>query len=199
MCLSLGLYASYPNDESQNLDSIRWKRGFIITLRGDTIHGKVKINDFLDGYYDFQRVVSFADSKGITPYRPDDLRSFSYLDGKSMVTMQSVSSPEGDGRVFLRLYYSGDCKVYGLVITEIKASNDVPAGGGLTHSSLFPTEKKYIQVGGSQFYKLKRIGFKKCMQAIFASCPHILSGLDSKVYTYDNLQDLIRDYNKGLK
>jgi hypothetical protein len=199
ICFSLAVHAGHPNEEAKNLDSKRWKSGFIVTLKGDTINGKIKINDFLDGYYDFQRLVSFIDGKGTSQYTPNDLSSFSFNENQSMVTMQSVSSPEGDGHVFLRLYYSGGCKVYGFVITEIKGSNAVPAGGGLIRSSLIPTEKKYIQVGGSQFYQLKRVGFKKCMQEAFASCPRILSGLDSKAYSYDNLQALVSDYNRGLK
>jgi hypothetical protein len=195
ICLSLGLRASHPNEEAKNLDSKRWKNGFIVSLRGDTLHGKIKINDFMDGYYDYQHLVSFIDSRGTSQFTPDDLSSFSYNGSEGNVTMQSVSSPDGDGHVFLRLYYSGRCKVYGFTKSEIKGSNDGHAGEGFIRSSLIPTEKKYIQVGGSQFYPVKRAGFKKCMEEVFASCPRILSRIDSREYTYDNLQAMVNDYN----
>ena len=170
-------------------------------LSGDTIHGKVKIIDFMDGYYDYQRQVSFRDQKNATQYTPDELASFSYEDKNDMVTLQSVSSPEGDGHIFLRRYYTGACKVYGMTISEIKGSTDMGPGkgDGLIHSSLIPSEHKYIQIGGSQFYLLKRVNFKRNMKEIFASCPHILSGLDSRQYTYENLQALVNDYNSGRR
>jgi hypothetical protein len=196
---SLAVHAGHPNKEAKNSDSKRWKNGFVVTLSGDTLHGKVKINDYLDTYYDYQRLLSFRDGHGTTQYTPNDLRSFSYIDNQSTATMQSVSSPEGDGRVFLRLYCSGSCKVYGFVITGIKGSHGAEAGDGLVRSSLIPTEKKYMQIGGSQFYQFKRGNFKKCMQEAFASCPHILSRLNSKAYTYDNIQALVDDYNRGIK
>jgi hypothetical protein len=199
ICLSFCLRASHPNSEAKNTDPKRWKKGFIVTLRGDTIHGTVRINDFLDPYYDYQRMVSFKDQKGTAQYSPNDLNSFSYEDQANPVTLQSVSSPDGDGHIFLRLYYSGSCKVYGYTITEIKGSNATPAGNGTVRSSLIPTEKKYIQVGGSQFYQFKRTSFKKCMEEAFASCPRILSGLNSRAYTYDNLQVLVRDYNTMVR
>ena len=195
---SLSLRAGHPNEESKNTDLKRWKSGFIVTLQGDTVKGSIKVNDFLDTYYDFQHMLSFRDSRGTTQYSPNDLASYSYHDQNNTVTMQSVSSPEGDGRVFLRLYYSGGCKVYGYVVTEMKGANGDISGSGMLRSSLIPNEKKYLQVGGSQFYQLKRIGFKKSMEDAFASCPRILSGLAARTYTYDNLQALVQDYN-GLK
>lgn len=196
---SLAVHAGHPNEEAKNTDSKRWKNGFIVTTTGDTLHGKVKINDYMDTYYDFQRLVSFRDGRGTTQYTPNDLSSFSYSDNQSTATMQSVSSPEGDGRVFLKLYYSGSCKVYGFVISDINGANGAKAGDGVVRSSLIPTEKKYMQVGGSQFYQFKRGNFKKCMQDAFAFCPRILSGLDAKRYTYDTVQALVDDYNKGIK
>lgn len=199
ICFSQAALAGHPNEEAKNTDSKRWKNGFVVTSNGDTLRGKIKVNDYLDTYYDYQRLMSFRDSRGTTQYTPNDLSSFSYSDNQNNVTMQSVSSPEGDGHVFLRLYYSGTCKVYGFVITEIKGSHGMSTGDGIVHSSLIPTEKKYMQIGGSQFYQFKRGNFKRCMQEAFASCPHILSGLDSKAYTYDNIQALVSDYNKGIK
>ena len=201
LCLGLRSQAT-PTDEEKNTDNKRWKNGFIVNLQGDTIRGKVKITDFLDVYYDYQRKLEFKDHSGITEYTPTELNSFSYYaDRDSMVTLQSVSSPEGDGHVFLKLYFTGVCKVYGFMITDLKPGNQSTSqkGDGLIHSSLFPSEKKYIQIGGSQFFPLKRFGFKRDMREVFAACPHILSRIETKEYTYDNWQTLIRDYNCGCK
>jgi len=199
ICLTHGLKAAHPNTDSKSSDTKRWRAGFVVTLNGDTMRGMVKINDYLDKHYDFQRLVAFSANGANTQYDPTQLQSFSYADNQNTVTMQSVSSPEGDGHVFLHLYYSGSCKVYGFMITEIKGANNNPAGDGIVHSSLFPTEKKYLQVGGSQFYQLKRVNFKKCIQEAFAGCPRIQARISDKAYSYDNLQALVDDYNKGLK
>jgi hypothetical protein len=199
LVIGLCTYAG-ADDETKDTDPKRWKNGFIVTLMGDTIAGKIKTTDFLDVYYDYQHQLAFKSSKGIAQYSPDQLKSFSYYEEKdSAVTLQSVSSPDGDGRVFLRLYYTGACKVYGFIVTEIKGASLGPEQGGLLRGSLFPTERKYIQIGGSQFFQFKRIGFKKNMKEIFVSCPHILSGLDEKKYTYENWPELVRDYNCGRK
>jgi hypothetical protein len=196
LCLSLSLLSAGPEDETKGTDYKRWKNGFVITLKGDTIHGKIKTTDFLDVYYDYQRLVSFKDPKGIIEYSPNDLTSFSYEEEKGFVTLQSVSSPEGDGHVFLKLYCSGICKVYGMMINEIKGKGqDIGQAESQIHSSLIPTEKKYIQLRGSQFYPLKRIGFKKNMEDIFSTCPRIVQGLESKIYTFDNWKTLVKDYN----
>ena len=201
--LCAGLYAyARPNEEDKKADSKRWKRGFIVDLKGDTIIGKIKITDFLDVYYDYQRKLDFKAQKEVKSYSPDELNSFTFsADKDSLVTYQSVSSPQGDGKVFLRLYFNGSCKVYGFVISELKPGNlsTSQKGDGLIHSSLFPTERKYIQIGGSQFFILKRLGFKRDMREVFASCPRILAGLEAKEYTYDNWQKLISDYNRGVK
>lgn len=199
--IGLCSFAALPNDESNSADAKRWRRGYIVTPKGDTMEGKIKIPDFLDVYYDYQRTVSFRDSKGTIEYSPTELSSFSYYEGKdSLITLQSVSSPEGDGHVFLKLYYSGDCKVYGYTITELKgAGGNIGTSDSPMRSSLIPNEKKYIQIKGSQFYQMRRIGFKRSMIEVFAGCPHIVANLEMKVYTYDNWPSMIKEYNCGCK
>jgi|GEM_PF-1780968 len=201
LCLSLILRAELPTDDTKNSDQKRWRNGYIVNLKGDTIQGRIKVNDFLDVNYDYQRTVAFRDATGTTEYTPNDLQAFSYTEDKNTsVYLQSVSSPEGDGHVFLKVYYTGACKVYGLIVTEIKGDHTLPgAQDGSFRSSLIPQEKKYIQVGGGQFYQIKRLGFKRSMQEVFASSPRILSALEAKQYTYENWQTLVTDYNNGLK
>jgi hypothetical protein len=100
----------------------------------------------------------------------------------------------------MKIYYTGDCKVYGFMVTELKGASGVPGGAdGLMRSSLIPNEKKYIQIKGSQFYQMRRLGFKRSMIEVFASCPHIVANLEMKVYTYDNWQSMVREYNCGCK
>src|SRR5579871_2209475 len=146
------------NAKAGDDDPKRWKKGFVITYSGDTIRGKVKINDYLDINYDCQHILDFKDSKGIiVHYYPESLTSFFYYEGKDSTTQpgmyESVSNPWGQGRVFLRAYCYGTCKVYGLAITELKGDND---RSNVMHAPLIPTEKKYIQLRGSQFYPLTR-------------------------------------------
>ncbi len=187
---------------AQNDEPYRWKNGFILMLSGDTMAGKIKTNDFLDVHYDFYHNVSFKDRKEvITHYTPDDLISFSYVDDRDsihqMVTMESRSSPQGDGHFFMRLYCTGSCKVYAYTISEIKGAGQ--GENNTVRSSLVPTEKKFIQVRGSDFIPLKRISFKKIMKTVFADCPTIISRINAKVYTYDNWLALINYYNSGCK
>jgi hypothetical protein len=198
--MGLGLRAAHPKDATKNTepaktnDSKRWKKGFIVTLRGDTVEGKIKALDFLDVYYDYQKVVSFKDVKGISQFTPNELSSFSfYEDANNAVTLQAVSSPEGNGRAFLKTYASGPCKVYGMTIKEVKGNT---TASGNENSSLISREKKYIQIKNSQFFPLKRAGFRKNMKEVFASYPKIVAGLNSKTYTYKKWQALVKDYNQ---
>lgn len=198
--MGLGLYAAHPkdavksNEPAKTNDSKRWKKGFIVTLKGDTVEGKIKTMDFLDVYYDYQRVVTFKDSKGISQYTPNELGSFSfYEEANNAVTLQAVSSPEGNGKAFLKTYATGQCKVYGLTIKEVKGG---ATASGEQNSSLISREKKYIQIKNSQFFPLKRAGFRKNMKEVFASYPKIVAGLNSKTYTYKKWQALVRDYNQ---
>ena len=190
--------ATVATEISKTPDSKRWKAGFIVSLKGDTLQGKIKTLDFLDIHYDYQRVVAFKDIKGITQYSPNQLKSFSFYESaNSLVTLQAVSSPEGDGLAFLKLYYTGVCKVYGLTIKEVRtaAANEYAP----SQPSMIPTEKKFIQIKNSQFFPIKRAGFKKNMKEVFAAYPRIVAGLDSKKYTYEKVEALVRDYNLQYK
>ena len=206
LCLYLIVWASGralgPDGEKQDTDQKRWRTGFVVTARGDTVRGMIKVPHFLDVNYDYQRSLTFRDRRGaFSQYGPYDLASFSYHDdrdtGRPLVTMQSVSSPQGDGLVFMRLYLSGVCRVYGYTETEQKGGSFGP-GTDLTRSSLLPSEKKYIQIRGSQFYHLRGVGFKKNMKEFFSECPLIQQRLDDKTYTYDNWQTMVKDYNSGI-
>jgi len=202
--LSIGLRAELPRPidatkatavATKTPDSKRWKDGYIVTLKGDTIQGKIKVLDFLDANYDYQKTVAFKDSKGVLQqYSPIDLKSFSFSEGpnNSMATLQSVSRPDGTGRAFLRIYYSGQCKVYGVTIKDVNNAVEVPD----QQYSMVTKEKKYIQVQNSQFFPIQRAGFKKNMKEVFASNPRILNGLNSGEYTYKTWQVLVMDYNK---
>jgi hypothetical protein len=181
-------------------DPKRWKKGLVITFGGDTIRGRVKINDYLDINYDCQHTLAFKDSTGVTKYYfPESITSFFYYEGQDISSplgmYESVSNPWGDGRVFLRAYCSGTCRVYGQTITELKGDRD---RGDVMHAPLIPVEKKYIQVRGGNFVLLKRTGFKEAMKEIFAECPLIISRLESKAYTYGNWQEMVNDYNRGI-
>jgi hypothetical protein len=88
------------------------------------------------------------------------------------------------------------CRVYGITISEAQdVQNNMGYAQRAVRLSLIPTEKKYIQINGSQFYPLKKMGFKKNMKEIFSSCQPIVDGLETKRYTFDNWQTLIADYN----
>jgi hypothetical protein len=190
--------------ERNTPDYARWKKGFVVTLAGDTIKGKVRANDYFDLYYDCQRKVSFENKKGYTShYTPGELASFCYYDDRDsvpqLITMLSISDPGGRGHIFSRLYCYGDCKVYGCVETAIRPVNtDMNVSIANTRSSILASEKKYIQLGHHEFYPLKMIGFKKNMKELFAMCPVIISRLDAKVYTYENWQAMVKDYNCGV-
>ena len=181
-------------------DPKRWKKGFVVTFSGDTIRGRVKINDYLDVNYDCQHTLEFKDQSGkAMHYFPESLQCFFYYEGQDSTSQpgmyQSVSNPWGQGRIFLRAYCYGTCKVYGQAITELKGEVD---RSSVMHAPLIPTEKKYVQIRGSQFYPLTRSGFKKTMKEIFSDCPLIISRLDSKEYTYSNWQVMVNDYNRGI-
>lgn len=197
LCTALHIHAQ--DDKKINEDDVqhkKWKPGFIVTLGGDTVKGRIKLTNYFNApFYDFQYKVFFENEHGITThFIPDSLRSFSYeeeKDGKPY--LQSYVSVEFfddtiNSRVFLKLYKDGLCKVYGLTTTAWN-----PINGGYLR-----IEHKYIEIGSSGFFDLRLIGFKKEMKKLFAKCPVILSRLDSKVYTFDNWETMLNDYSHGI-
>jgi hypothetical protein len=201
LCFSLGIYAQ---SNSTNPDEAkRWKNGFIITLHDDTVRGKIKSLQFMDTYYDYQRKVAFEYDGQITEYLPVDIKMFSFYDAAErnpeQITLEAVSDPrESGGHIFSRVYCTGACKVYGYTVTLTRESESMMGVARDAAPPLLASEKKYIQLGGSEFFPLKMIGYKKIMKEIFAMCPVILSRLDAKQYTYDNWQALVKDYNCGV-
>jgi hypothetical protein len=138
-------------------------------------------------------VVAFRDQKGIAQYTPNELRSFSFYDeANAATTLRAVSNPDGSGRAFLKEYMAGTCKVYGMTVKDARGGS---YNAGDVSSSFVTTEKKYIQIKNSQFFPLKRSGFRKHMKEVFADCPSIVAGLNSGQYTFHKWQALVKAYN----
>ncbi len=200
LCLSTSIHAQ---SNSTNPDEAkRWKPGYIVTLHDDTVQGKIRALQFMDPYYDYQRKVSFEHDGVISEYLPVDIKGFSFDDlaekNREIITLESVSDPrEGGGHIFSRIYCTGACKVYGYTITLSRESESMMSSGKAA-PSLMAIEKKYLQLGRSEFYPLRMIGFKKSMKEIFVMCPKIIAKLENKEYTYDNWQAMVKDYNCGI-
>ncbi|MCW3125789.1 MAG: hypothetical protein JWO03_1447 [Bacteroidetes bacterium] len=201
LCLSMSIHAQ--SNSSNPDEAKRWKPGFIITLHDDTVYGKIKSLQFLDTYYDYQRKVAFEHEGVISEYLPVDIKLFSFDDlaekNREQITLEAVSDPrEGGGHIFSRILCNGACRVYAYTITLTRESESMMSTGKAIAPSLLATEKKYLQLGRSEFFPLKMIGFKKIMKEIFVMCPVILARLENKQYTYDNWKALVQDYNCGI-
>ncbi len=170
----------------------KWKPGFVVTVNGDTITGKMRDN-ISPPLYDMQYELAFDDQNSITKhFTPDSLSSFTLyrnhhdqIDTATYVTM-NIDDTE-IGHAFLRLCINGPCKVYGYTTV-------VPTG----LSSFSTVELKYIRVENGILESPRRIRFKKDMEALFSMCPIIISKLESEDYTFSNWGDMVRDYNRGL-
>lgn len=214
--LSLSTYGQSDSaDTRSGIDSShhkKWKYGFVIKLNGDTIKGKVKLPGiFGRENWDSWNKVSFEDKGGITTvYASKDIKSFTYYKDlgeiPDTITMISVDPPEQPGvkdKIFCKLYLDGPCKVFGYHITTgSPVSFGVSSGpfvvGGFNYAGYDMNERIYIQTRGSDAFQMKRIGFKKTMKEFFTNCPVIISKLNSKTYTYDNWEEMVKDYNRGI-
>lgn len=195
LCLNLHIQAQSDKNTKNpkgNTHHKKWVQCFLVTVKGDTIHGKIR--DMISPpFYDIQYNLPFDGPDGMTRnYTPDSLSSFTVFRNKKgeVDTATYVAMEIKDdliGHAFLRLYVDGPCKIYGY--TTVVAS-------GMTSFNI--VEYKYIRVGRGLMVPPKRFKFKKDMKEVFVECPLIISNLDSGDYTFDNWQDMVKDYNRGL-
>lgn len=170
----------------------KWKRGFVVTTKGDTITGRIK-NEIIPPFYDMQAEFSFDNENGVTKhYIPDSLRSFTYYDEQpakiDTATYVGVNLDDPTiGHAFFRLYLDAPCRIYGyktLVATGMSSTRLV--------------EYKYIRIGKGSFYPISRLGFKKNMKELFSGCPKIIDKIESETITIDNWEWMAQDYNHDI-
>ena len=201
--------------------------GFIVTNKGDTIHGKVRVTNRWNYLaYEFQDEVSFENKNGeIKEYTPDQLKCFGYVSegeaGMETTIMESTKNPvDTEKNAFCKLYINGPCKKYGYfvsseglssggfgkpIVPKFSRVEDYFISEGFSSDGfgkpMAPTfsrvEHYYIQVEGGNLVLISVIGFRKAMQKAFAMCPAILAKLKSGQINFDNWDQAVIAYNKG--
>ncbi len=193
LCIGLHIQAQNGKSKADDNDPKIWKQGFIVTKKVDTIAGKVRVPLIINSSFShFRYKISFESGNSITTqYTVNDLTAFSYYkDSDKRIdtfTYRTVCLPEEIddlGLFFCKLEADGACKIYSYITYT--------GYGGSAQ------EKICIQRGDSHIIPVQLIRFKKNMKELFEDCPLLVSKLDSRAYTYDNWEEMVRDYNYGL-
>ena len=208
LCMCLSIQAQSDSIQKKKENHKRWKQGFVVSLRGDTTCGKIRVTNMMNAFfYDFQDEVSFDDAKGVTfKYTPDELKSFSYYTddeaGIDTTTLVSIINPKDpQSRAFCKIYIDGPCKKYGYYITNVSGGAPMMGAGGMMMGggpSASRRELFYVQIGKSDLIQVKLIGFKKTMRKVFSDCPLILAKLESGAIDFYNWEAAVYAYNKGI-
>ena len=194
-CMNMAIQAqSDKNQPKHNKGSHhkKWKRGFVVTVKGDTIYGKLR-DKISPPFMDMQYDLAFDGPDGLTRhYTPDSINSFTLYRNKEeqtdTVTYVAIEVKDDQiGHALLRLYADGPCKIYGY--TTIVAT-------GMTSFTI--VEYKYIRIEKGLMVRPMRIRFKKDMKELFSMCPLIVSKLESGDYQFNNWPQMVSDYNHGM-
>lgn len=87
----------------------KWEPGFIISIKGDTLHGFLENNDIRANI----QFCNFRKSLEESPrqYGPQDVRGYRFSEGKFFITIH-VGSDEFEGPVFMEYLIKGQANIY---------------------------------------------------------------------------------------
>jgi hypothetical protein len=171
-----------------------FSEGYIVTLKNDTIKGKVK--DYYPARFSFApKKISFIDSSGIEKvYMPKDLSGYSKAD---MANYLSVDV--GNGKNFVKVEIDGF-----ITLLSIKGRGTstmfVPGGTGGMHpvsGGTYETETFYLyKKQDSAFLEVTKMGFKEWVANFVADYTKLKEMILNKELRYEDIEIIVKMYNK---
>ncbi len=167
---------------SSSLAQVKYYKGYVLLLNGDTLKGEIKKN--LKHEFDNFTKAAYRKSDGgeIKTFSPAKIKEYS-VDGVTFVSR----NVEGE-QVFIKRISAGAVNLYEAQI-EVYQMND------LKIKSDYYMEK----LGETGPIKIRSGKFKKQVQEVMSDNETIVKGLEDKTYDYENIVEVFNTYNKSAK
>ena len=173
----MGLYG-------QTNTSANTVKGYVITLKGDTVRGDIKINPKKEAEPYVK--VSVKNEKG-------EAKSFKAEKAKLYVAenITYVAKKFNDETFFFKVISTGAITLYELHYEEFSVAN--------ANEAVVKTDYFMEKSDGGELVKIKSGKFRKQVSDVMQDNEVIVQDINEKKYTYDNLQELFEEYNKQAK
>jgi hypothetical protein len=158
---------------------IKYFKGYVLMLNGDTLKGEVKKN--LKKEFDNFCRAAYRKSDGgeIKTFRPDKIKEYC-VDGVTFVSR----NVDGE-QVFVKRLSKGTMNLYEAQV-EVLQMNDLKVKSDY-----------YMEKEAGEFVKIKSGKFKKQITDAMGDNQEIVKGLEDKKYDYENIVELFNAYNKA--
>jgi hypothetical protein len=157
---------------------VKYFKGYVITLSGDSLIGEVKKNTKHE-FENFSKA-SFRKKEGseVKSYTPSKIKEYG-VDGTTFVSR----NVDGE-QVFVKRISKGTVNLYEsqvetMQMNEIKIKSDY-----------------YVEKAGGEFAKVRSSKFKKQMTDVMADNEEIVKALEEKKYDYENIVEVVNAYNQ---
>lgn len=162
---------------------VTFVKGYMITLKGDTVKGEVKINPKRLG--DNFTKLFFKDNEGVQKnYKPDKVKGYGY-EGKHF-----IAEKFGDEICFYKILAKGKVTLYEMVYEEYNVS-----------STYFKSEYYFSQEGDKEFTRIKQGKFKKQLSDVMKDNTEFIQNAteDEKKFEIEKVIDIVNQYNAWAK
>ena len=174
-----------------------FSEGYIITLKNDTIRGKVK--DYFPARFSLApRKIAFIDSTGVEKvYMPRDLSGYSKADIANYLSVnlgngKNFASIEIDGYItLLSLKSKGTSTMF--VPNGVGGMNTV--SGGSYNTEIFYLYKKQ----DGTFLEVTKMGFRDWVANFLADDTKLKEMIINKELRYDDIEIIVKMYNQWKK
>jgi hypothetical protein len=157
-------------------------KGYVITLKGDTLRGDIKLNPKKELEV-FEKVTIALSATEKKSFKPDKIKGYN-IDTANFVSKKL----DGDALVFYKVLSAGKLNLYEYQYYWEKASKDV------TTKSEYYVEKE----GEDKLTKIKQAGkYKKQLSELMSDNTEALSDVDEKEFNIEQIMEAFKQYNAG--
>ena len=168
---------------SSMFSQVTFVKGYMLTLKGDSVKGEVKINPKRLSE-NFTKLF-FKDNEGVQKnYKPDKVKGYGY-EGKHF-----IAEKFGDEICFYKVLSKGKVMLYEMVYEEYNVS-----------STYYKSEYYFSQTGDKEFSRIKQGKFKKQLSDVMKDNPEYIQGIteDEKKFEIEKVIDAFNQYNAWAK
>lgn len=178
-----------------------WTNCFVISIKGDTVYGRVQNRDFSFVSRDFRQpagvTVALADHTEIK-LKADDITQLNVAT-KAGGYVKYLSLMEGKRRIIYKVVIDGTCSLLhnskeGLIYPS---PNSQPISVVTENYTVYYKGQLAEPVNEKEVYMIPAPFRKKCGK-FFADCPQLAADLAGNNYYSDNLYEIVAAFNKCI-
>ncbi len=171
--------------------------GYIITLKNDTIRGKVKDN-FPFRVTGLVKKISFIDSTGIEKdYLPKEIKGYSKEDIANYLSIEI-----GFSKDFAKVIIDGEVSLLSYKYSTTNSAfvpNGGGGGGSWTHTPSSSESFFLYKRNTGSLIEVTRLGFRDMLSTYFSDYKELKEMIERKELRYSDLEIIVGKYNKWKK